>query len=248
MALVPQLTLSIAHSQTLDCTNVRIDLRSGVAYCADQPTSNAPVSQPATNSTPTSSNQDTGITLPSAVPTSNRERSLDAQNYEALASGMTLTAVVKQIGQPDRALNRQTVASGVQTAYQWQFQNGDVTLYFINDRLVAKISGLRHSEITPPSPNPLVVSDPNAVLTTSSPMPVVTSTTMATAFNRLESGMTLKAAQAIFGHPGQEQMRTQTAEGAPMVVYSWRTSQGTATAVFQADRLITKTWCGACRL
>lgn len=248
VVLLPQFTLSIAYSQTLDCPNVRVDLRSGAAYCADKPTSSAPVSQPATNSIPASSNQDPMITPPSVFSSSNRGRTLAPQNYETLVSGMTIAAVVQQIGQPDRILDRQTVTSGVQTAYQWQFQNGEVTLYFINDRLVAKVSGLRHSEMMPPSPNLAVASDPNSILTPPSPTTVNTSINMATAFNRLESGMTLKAAQTIFGHPGQEQMRTQTAEGAPMVVYSWRTSQGTATAVFQADRLVTKTWCGACRL
>ncbi len=134
-----------------------------------------------------------------------------------------------------------------------QFQNGQITLYFINNVLVGKSSGLSFSQQT--------AQDTSSVGDATSPTPSTPGTELVTilpstavvdiaspshVFNRLETGIALQKAQTILGQAGREEMRSQTVSGEAIVVYKWLTSQGSITAVFQSDRLVSKSWCGSC--
>ncbi len=261
-ALSPGIIALTAHSQTLNCANVRVNLQTGGAYCADSPMQSSPATTPPPQSAGSqlpSSDGGAGATHSgndnfSAPSTTNWERTLDQAGYEQLTPGMTLDAVVKQLGVPSRSLDsRQLSNGGTQTSHIWQFQNGQITLYFINNVLTGKSSGLSFSQqaaqntVTPRHATSPALGAPSTELVTILPSTsVVDITSPSHVFNRLETGIALRKAQTILGQTGREEMRTQTVSGEAIVVYKWLTSQGSITAIFQSDRLVSKSWCGSC--
>ncbi len=239
-----------AYTQVLNCANVRVDPRTGAVSCADPPASR----NPATETSPQPSRSPVPIGADSSPPQStNSARIFERLEYDQLTTGMTLKTAISQIGQPDRTLDRlQLSTGGVQTTYQWRFQNGDITLYFINDALVGKASGLRHTEpvsaiTTNPTTDPANSSIGTTPITILPPLSSVSADSTQHIFNRLETGINLNKAQTLLGQPGTPQVQTQSVTGEPIVVYSWQTSQGSITLMFQSDRLISKSWCGSCR-
>ena len=269
-------------AQVLNCANVQVDPRTGVASCAGNPT-NQPASSdnffnqfplptaipntPSSNPSPfgSGSNSSTNPSLTNGLSTNSAidyqspsqptaiTAKIPVSKYDQLALGMSLEQVQLVLGgQPGRPVDQQPLPNGrSQTAYAWQFSDGEVQVYFINGQLSAKSSSLANSK--PAS------SDPTSFLATpatpgNSVFPYMPSATAIAAsgpvnydaYGQLADGMNFAQAVNILGSLGREVVRNQGPTGEPVVVYKWQASQGSITLIFQGDRLVQKAQCAGC--